>query len=493
MTHPVMRESEFFLGNFGDLRVNQTGATLASRVVDRKTLIVHKLSDNRTEQVRFQRLLWSKRVTVEKMKAQERERVSALVNDAEHIIAIQDSSEFSFDHRRDEVEGLGPVKNNKSIGLFAHPVIAVDARDNFVLGLVGLKLWTWDSSRKKKSNYERDKTPIELKESYRWIETAQEAKGALTKAKKVTFISDRESDIYELFARIPDAKTHLIVRSKLQRSVLLPDGEGTQALREFIKRVPISGKRTITLEKQSESKSPKQKSLHEKLGSRTGGRSGRTVELKIGFQAITMVRPKNLPDTTPSHIRVNLVTAHEVEEKKRSANGEKKVSWALLTTHPIRSLEDALAIIDLYRKRWFVEQYFRLAKKGGLQFEKIDAVKGEVIKKLMTIGFLATVKILQLTLCREGSPERPASAIFSAEEIEVLGTVGRKFEGKTQLQKNPHKPKTVAWCHWILGRMGGWKGYPSEGPAGPYSLKCGLDRFDRVLDGVRLARDLCIR
>jgi hypothetical protein len=47
------------------------------------------------------------------------------------------------------------------------------------------------------------KWSIEDKESYRWLLAAEEAGDVLSEAACVTMVADRESDIYEQFARRP--------------------------------------------------------------------------------------------------------------------------------------------------------------------------------------------------------------------------------------------------------------------------------------------------
>ena len=91
-----------------------------------------------------------------------------------------------------------------------HPVIAVDAEDGTLLGLAGAELWTRpeppeDAVEARRVRAYR-KLPIEGKESYRWLEVAEQAKGVLARAARVTVIGDRESDIYEEWARLPDAR-----------------------------------------------------------------------------------------------------------------------------------------------------------------------------------------------------------------------------------------------------------------------------------------------
>ena len=68
-----------------------------------------------------------------------------------------------------------------------------------------------------KRNYKRQ--PIEDKESYKWIEVAQKSKVVLKESDTVTFIEDREGDIYEQFALVPDEKHHLLIRSRTTRKL----------------------------------------------------------------------------------------------------------------------------------------------------------------------------------------------------------------------------------------------------------------------------------
>ena len=62
--------------------------------------------------------------------------------------------------------------------------------------------------------------PIEEKESYKWIASSQKSKEVLHQAKKVIIIQDREGDIYEQFAVVPDQKTQVISTGKSQQNVV---------------------------------------------------------------------------------------------------------------------------------------------------------------------------------------------------------------------------------------------------------------------------------
>src|SRR6202171_3081294 len=99
-------------------------------------------------------------------------------------------------------------------------MLAGDAETRHSLGLLDVQVWRRFKSKSK----DYRKQPIEEKESYRWIKGPQRAKAVLTKAAMVTVIDDREGDIYEKWARLPDRRTHLLTPACRDRTVV---GGGT--------------------------------------------------------------------------------------------------------------------------------------------------------------------------------------------------------------------------------------------------------------------------
>jgi hypothetical protein len=100
----------------------------------------------------------------------------------------------------------------------------------------------------------------------------------------------------------------------------------------------------------------------------------------------------------------------------------------------------------------------------------------------------AAIRVMQLRLAREGNEELPLDAVFTPEEEQCLETIAPKLEGRTEKQKNPHTPKTLAWASWIIARLGGWKGYASQPPPGVITFKRGLDIFEGICLGFHLRR-----
>ncbi|MEJ7692230.1 MAG: hypothetical protein WKF69_04395, partial [Daejeonella sp.] len=85
---------------------------------------------------------------------------------------------------------------------------------------------------------------------------------------------------------------------------------------------------------------------------------------------------------------------------------------------------------------------------------------------------------------------QPIEEVFTSSEIEVLAHLNKKFQGKTAKSQNNNDPKKTKGVTWVIGRLGKWKGYNSQGPPGVICLKNGLDRFTNIMEGVGLAKDM---
>jgi hypothetical protein len=84
----------------------------------------------------------------------------------------------------------------------------------------------------------------------------------------------------------------------------------------------------------------------------------------------------------------------------------------------------------------------------------------------------------------------PLSAPFLGREPQAAPEsrrrgISNKLEGKTERQKNPRRPGSLAFVAWIAARMGGWNCYYK--PPGPKTMRTGWSRLAATLDGYMLA------
>ena len=103
------------------------------------------------------------------------------------------------------------------------------------------------------------------------------------------------------------------------------------------------------------------------------------------------------------------------------------------------------------------------------------------------------LKIIQMKLAYDSEEEgQNIEEVFTQPEQECLNELNRKLEGKTDKLKNPFSPNQLKWATWIVGRLGGWKGYTSQRTLGLITLKTGLDKFYLIYEGWTLAKDVGI-
>ena len=197
-----------------------------------------------------------------------------------------------------------------------------------------------------------------------------------------------------------------------------------------------------------------------------------------------IARPRHAPRKgLPDAITVQVVDAREVDPP---ASGG--VHWRLLTTHAVEGVADALFMVDLYRRRWCIEQVFRTLKTKGFNIEALRTGEPDVRCKLVTATLIAAVSIQQLVHARDGDPSgkplRLITDVVDPDDVPLIEAFCSDLEGKTARQKNPHPRGSLAYAAWVCARRGGWTGY--HGKPGPTVMLNGWLQFQAARRGARL-------
>ncbi|HJQ18121.1 MAG TPA: IS4 family transposase [Allosphingosinicella sp.] len=373
------------------------------------------------------------------------------------VVAIQDTSELALGGRRALANGYGPVgKGGMVRGLLLHAVLAVDAASGAVLGLVDANVWNRTGG---KVGPRRARRTAE-KESQRWIDATRRACDVLASARHIISVSDQESDIYEHIASAPP-NVEVILRACQNRKIVPKDEDQAAQLFPFIESLPEQGRFTAHIPA-------------------APGREARTSELAVRFSLFELRRPdhvsRDLPETTS-------VTVVDVRETLKPQKGE-PIHWRLLTTHQVTSLAEARRIIDLYRMRWTIEEYFHTLKTAGFDIESADIGEPRAMMNLVAAAAVAAVTVMQLVRARDGSTNEQLADAFEPADQPILEAISARLEGKTNKQKNPHPKRSLAFAAWVIGRLGGWTAY--YGKPGPLVMRRGLDDFQRIKYGTTL-------
>jgi len=408
--------------------------------------------------MQFTRFLRNASVTAAEMAASAADRTAACVA-GRHVVAIQDTTDLVLGGRQARANDYGPVGKGGALGgLVLHCVLAVDAGTGAVLGLVDVRIWNRAGGQ---VGPRRSRATVD-KESQRWLDGSVRAGEVLAAAAQITVVEDREGDIYEQFA-CRASNVHLIVRACQNRRIETDTQAHTSALlAPFVDSLPEQGRLAVTIPAAS-------------------GRKARTAELALRFSPVVLRKPLHgaAPDL-PQTVALTLVDVRETSQPE----DDEPVHWRLLTTHSVTSLDDARRILDLYRRRWTVEEFFRTLKTAGFNIEDADIRDPQAMINLAAAATVAAVTVMQLVQARDGTTDQHLQDAFDPADQPILEAISSQLEGKTARQKNPHPRGSLAFVAWVIARLGGWTGY--YGKPGPRVMRRGLDDFQRIKYGATL-------
>lgn len=131
-------------------------------------------------------------------------------------------------------------------------------------------------------------------------------------------------------------------------------------------------------------------------------------------------------------------------------------------------------------------------KSQGLGIEQSVVEDGVALEKLAVIALIGATVTMQLVLARkETDHPHPADEVFDDRQLQVLDALQARLQGRTDKQKNPYPPRSLAWAAWTIARLGGWSGYERERSAGPITMRDRLQRFDAIVQGYLLNQNVC--
>lgn len=418
---------------------------------------IRRLAGTRAREVQFGRFLHNKAVTAAEMSNHAAARTAARAAGRD-VIVIQDTSDLALGGRRAKANGYGPVGKGGALrGLALHSVVAVDAVSHELIGLIDAR----PRNREGGKVQHRRSRATSQKESQRWIDGTVRASEVLSAARTITGVSDRESDIYEHFAQCP-SNMHLIVRACQNRKIETDDADELNLLFQHVDALPEQGRLEVKIPA-------------------APGRKERVAELAVRFAPVVLRKPRrggaaDVPDTVT-------LTVVDIRETSTPKDG-KPVHWRLLTTHSVTNLGEARRIVDYYRMRWTIEEYFHTLKTAGFDIEAADISDPQAMIKFVTAVAIAAVTIMQLVKARDGTTGQSLLDAFDPADQPVLEAASTQLEGKTARQKNPHPKGSLAFAAWVIARLGGWTGY--YGKPGPQVMRRGFDDFQRIKYGATL-------
>jgi hypothetical protein len=385
------------------------------------------------------------------------------------VIIAHDTTELGFGGLMQR-EGLGLVgMANTRQGFFAHFAVAITADESrTALGVVGLKTFIRDHTRGSIPKPERDRDP-DSSESRKWVDVALDAHRAFPTA---VHVMDREADSFTVLARLAGAGARFVIRlcrdKRLENSPhLLFETTELLAQHRLIRSVPLARRR------------PHRSKTHRK---QHPPRSERVAKLEIRAARVPIPRPKRARYATgyPASIDVNVVLVQEVG----APAGEEPVCWRLVTTEPIDTPEQVEAIVDAYRARWRIEEFFK-ALKTGCAFEKRQLESLRTLVNALAMFSVIAWRLLLLRSVAHATPDCSATAVLTHEQVDVLQRISKMSDPALP---QVHMPRSATANDALLAvaRLGGH--LKNNGAPGWIVLGRGYDKLLLLTLGYRAAK-----
>lgn len=435
--------------DLGDIRLNRRSNLIIKALAANPEASINAACDGWSETLAAYRFFNNESVSPEQILRPHREATQRRMREQPVVLIVQDTTELDYtNHPPDDARCLNLVNR---LGLFLHAHLAVTP-DKLCLGMVGAKFYDRAAESLGQANQRRT-LPIEEKESFRWLEGYRLAcqLAAECPETRIVSIADREADIYDIFVDAQQqegVRADYIIRAQEDRSTLERDPEtGPQAYCKV--RDEVSGSKLLTTRTIELSETP--------------NRAARRATLEI--RAITVqVKPPHARAYLPS-VTHNVVLVEEVN----GPGDDTDVSWLLITTLPIETVDDILRIIDYYVARWVVEIYFRTLKTG-CRVEDIQLETTHRLKNCLAFYQIIAWRVLHLTYLNRTSPTLPCIAVFTESEWKSVWCVVAK-------RPLPKQPPLLSEMMRLLSQLGGYNNRATELPVGPQPIWVGLRRM----------------
>jgi len=379
------------------------------------------------------------------------------------VVVAQDTTVVQYEGRNATI-GLGPVGTNKSsLGVFVHSALAMTQRC-LPLGVVHCRVWARDPALHGKREKRRMLT-VNQKESRKWLDGLAGIESAFPPEQRLLVVQDREADIFAFLRSERRPSTHLLIRAAQPRRVeVIAIGDSHEpreskslarmSLFDAVSGAPELGTMDVDIPlKPSATPQPAGKE--------------RIATLTLQVVAVDILAPRDESND-------DRATAWIVQAQEKTGSPD-ALSWTLISTQPVETLEQAIQTIGYYKCRWQIERlHFTL--KTGLQIEKLQIDDVDSLAKTLAIYWVTAWRLMHVLHLSRAEPEKNPQAAFSEDEITVLDALTKK------------QTATLQEAILKIAKLGGYEHYRNAPAPGIKSLWQGLRYLEAMVAGWLLAK-----
>jgi hypothetical protein len=465
---------EFSGVSLGDPRLNKRLIKIADRLAEMPESSINQACNGWSETKAAYRFFQNENVCERDILAMHAEQTAERAKQLEIILAIQDTSYFSYtDHKK--TTGLGiisktpgnHVKMLSATGIIMHTSFAVST-DGLPLGILDQEIVARkplpEELRAKKKRSHNTYVAIEDKESFRWLKALKNTEGVARGAEvKVVTVCDREGDFYEFYELFHQLGASVLIRARGDRAINKNSRHSEKSdlgLWALMQSQPTLG--TIEVEIPARNSKPARVA---------------TLETRVG--SFTMSPPRNLlRHQTEDLPELSLNAVYVVEE--HPPQGEEALEWMLVTDLSVMNFDEAVEKVRWYCLRWRIEVFHKILK-SGLNVEKCRLQTADRLIRYLTVMSIVAWRIYWITLIARTNPNLPCSSLLDEDEWKVL--YSKIHKTNSYPTKLPVMRDVVRW----VAMLGGFLARKGDGEPGIISLWRGWKRLCDLSEGWNIA------
>ncbi len=456
--------NEFAGANFGDLRLTRRLMDMSDGIAQDPKETLPKLLGEGAGIEGGYRFLRNPRVNLESILASHFEQTVLRAKLEKEVLVLHDTTEFKFPSKR---KGLGLLSGSRSAGdgFYGHFSLVVGSCLHRPVGVVAVEPMI---KLKKKGYQSPSKTRQDpTRKSLRWMRGIVASESRLGFAAKPIHVMDREADFFELLSELKDSSGRCVIRVCRDRLVTDENLEEGVSLYSSLESAPVKLQREVRVGTRAQSPLPQNRKDYP-------ARQQRTAMLSATAARVELIRGHHHGARLNKTVTLNVVHVFE----SNPPEGTEPIDWKLLTTESTNTPADIEKVIDIYRARWLIEEYFK-AIKTGCAFEERQLESKDTIFNALAIFIPIAWRMLLLRAEARQRPLTPATVVLTPTQISVLRAVS-----KTPIPENP----TVAEAISAVARLGGH--LKQNGPPGWKILGKGLTEL-LTLEKGWLAKERC--
>jgi hypothetical protein len=355
-------------------------------------------------------------------------------------------------------KGLGDLGSRRLSGIHFMSALAVK-EDGSALGLCDQRSWVRDrpsvhSTRRRASIH----APSETRHWVESLESSSRHFAELAPECQPWFQLDRGADCWQVFACVALHRMLATVRATHDRRV----DDRTDFLWAAVEKTPVRARLRVVVPARPPREKRKRVGKRRLLKWFTPPCPKRVASLVVRARTVSL-------SLTTSTGRPFSLTLNAVLVQEQGAPNDDPVEWMLLTTHPIATRAEVLAVVRGYTLRWRIEDFHRVWKRGLCRVEDTQLRSRSAIEKWATI--LASVATRAMRLCHLARSQPDAPASHELTRAEILAVIALREPKNVSLDQTFSLGQIVRWIADVGGYVGPW-----NGPPGPKVIGRGLER-----------------